>query len=108
MARQKLVFLSSSFTFEDDGDFSKYGDFGEDDGDSGSGDDDSDVEQDGDNKDEEIESEDDGIQKISSKNILEEIEKGRAVKHEIEMCDKLLENRILLQEIVKLYLWLCV
>merc|ERR1740122_356044 len=91
---------ASSFTFEDDGDFSKYGDFGEDDGDSGSGDDDSDVEQDEDNKDEEIESEDDGIQKISSKNILEEIEKGRAVKHEIEMCDKLLENRILLQKVV--------
>merc|ERR550519_2242040 len=87
-----------SFTFEDDGDFSKYGDFG--DGDSGSDDNESDVEQDEANNDDESESEDDGIQKISSKNILEEVEKGQAVKQQIEMCDKLLENRILLQKVV--------
>lgn len=90
----------NSFTFEDDGDFSKYGDYDEDDKDSGS--------ENGEDDDEEAESndnqsgsevEDEGIQKFSSKNISEEIEKGKAVKQQIEVCDKLLENRILVQKV---------
>lgn len=92
---------AGKFTFEDDGDFSKYGD-DEDDENTGSDNSDSndvEAESNDDQSDSEVEDETEGIEQISSKNISEEIEKGKSVKQQIEVCDKLLENRILVQKV---------
>jgi len=105
---------SNGFTFEDDGNFGKYGDYEDDECPSNGSDDDSidsdgeDIDQgengpgeDDDDDEEQSEAEsEDGIKQIGGQSVEDEIEKGRAVKQQLAIYDKLLENRILVQKVL--------
>ncbi|XP_042863413.1 protein AATF-like [Penaeus japonicus] len=101
--RQRLQNDSGEFTFDNDGDFSKFGDDFEDD--------DEDEDEDEDDEDEELSGEEEGgvdsesgyggsLKKFSSADQSEEVRKGRAVKSQLEIYDSLFEGRISMQKMV--------
>ncbi|XP_064602198.1 protein AATF-like [Liolophura sinensis] len=97
------------FQYDDNGDFGQYGDMSDDMDESDGGDDteDDDSLDDGSEGDSGVENDDkeEGKEDISSflkSDISEEIEKGKAVKHQISLWDSLLEGRIKLQKAVTL------
>ncbi|XP_047502828.1 protein AATF-like [Penaeus chinensis] len=99
--RKRLQNDSSEFTFDKDGDFSKYGeDFEDDDEDDDNDDDDEDLSID---EEEGIDSESGyggSLKKFSSEDQSEEVRKGRAVKSQLEIYDSLFESRITMQKMV--------
>ncbi|XP_069133972.1 protein AATF-like isoform X2 [Argopecten irradians] len=101
---------NSTFSFADDGDYSKYADMDDDEdnseGDGSDEDDDEESEEDEDDSgDEDMdESIDDNeeVAKFSKDDVNVEIEKGNAAKAQLGIWDSLLENRIKLQKVVGL------
>ncbi|XP_048242589.1 protein AATF-like [Haliotis rufescens] len=109
--RSKLSTEKNEFSFEDDGDYSKYAD-DDDDDDGGSEEDDDDDDEDDDEddkkekdteeseiEDDEEEQEDGGIESFSRTNQSEEIQKGKAAQSQLGLWDNLLEERIKVQKV---------
>ncbi|OWF50744.1 protein AATF-like [Mizuhopecten yessoensis] len=102
----------SSFSFADDGDFSKYADMDEDDGEEGEDESDEDDEDDDSEENEGYSDEEDmeeslndnegEITKFSKADTDLEVEKGNAAKSQLGVWDSLLENRIKVQKVVGL------